>query len=60
MCCTVGCPGPVLAPVAGRNTVFELDITAAAAAPAQESFMDKKAWEKEVAEQISRLAHCSF
>lgn len=34
MCCTVGWPGPALAPVAGRRTVLELDITAAAAAPA--------------------------
>jgi len=34
MCCTVGWPGPALAPVAGRKTVLELDITAAAAAPA--------------------------
>lgn len=33
MCCTVGWPGPALAPVAGRRTVLELDITAAAAAP---------------------------
>lgn len=41
MCCTVGCPGPVLAPVAGRKTVFELDITAAAAAPAQDGLMEK-------------------
>lgn len=34
MCCTVGGPGPALAPVAGRNTVLELDIAAAATAPA--------------------------
>lgn len=34
MCCTVGWPGPAPAPVAGRRTVLELDITAAAAAPA--------------------------
>ena len=36
MCCTVGWPGPALAPVAGRRTVLELDITAAAAAPTGE------------------------
>lgn len=35
MCCTVGCPVAVFGPDAGLNTVapFELDITAAAAAP---------------------------
>lgn len=60
MCCTVGCPGPVLAPVAGRKTVFELDITAAAAAPAEDGFMYKNAWEKEAAEQISRSAYRSL
>lgn len=51
MCCTVGCPGPVLAPVAGRKTVFELDITAAAAAPARDGLCTKmheqKKWLKE-------------
>lgn len=34
MCGTVGWAAPALAPVAGRKTVLELDITAAAAAPA--------------------------
>lgn len=34
MCCTVGGPGPALAPVAGRKTVLELDMAAAATAPA--------------------------
>lgn len=33
MCCTVGWQVPALVPVAGRRTVLELDITAAAAAP---------------------------
>lgn len=41
MCCTVGWPGPALAPVAGRRTVLELDITAAAAAPAGQKHTDQ-------------------
>lgn len=36
MCGTVGCPGPTLAPVAGRRTDLVLDITAAAAAPTRQ------------------------
>lgn len=34
MCCTGGGPGPALPPVAGRRTVLELDMAAAATAPA--------------------------
>lgn len=39
----MGWPGPALAPVAGRRTVLELDITAAAAAPVvQEAITDQE------------------